>query len=81
MTFVDSSKDALPSNFQKFIFPTLNTAEKGSYANYDARKMHGLPIGVQVVGERFEEEKVFSGMRAIEAALKKSGHQFISRSF
>lgn len=81
VTFVDSIRDALPSNFKRAIYPTLSTVAKGSYDNYDAGKMHGLPVGVQVVGKRLEEEKVIAGMKAIEAALKRSGHQFIPKAF
>ena len=31
--------------------------------------MHGLPVGVQVVGRRLEEEKVLAVMKMIEDAL------------
>ena len=41
---------------------------------YDATAMHGLPISVQVVGKRLEEERVLAAMRllkdAVEAASK-----------
>lgn len=43
---------------------------------YDADAMHGLPVGVQVVGKRLEEEKVIAGMRVVEAALAKKGKQY-----
>jgi Asp-tRNA(Asn)/Glu-tRNA(Gln) amidotransferase A subunit family amidase len=31
--------------------------------------MHGLPVAVQVVGQKLEEEKVFAVMKRIEDAL------------
>jgi Asp-tRNA(Asn)/Glu-tRNA(Gln) amidotransferase A subunit family amidase len=31
--------------------------------------MHGLPVGVQIVGQRLEEEKVLAIMQRIEDAL------------
>lgn len=31
--------------------------------------MHGLPVGVQVVGRRLEEEKVLAAMKRLEDAL------------
>jgi Asp-tRNA(Asn)/Glu-tRNA(Gln) amidotransferase A subunit family amidase len=31
--------------------------------------MHGLPVGVQVVGRRLEEEKVLAIMKRVEDAL------------
>ena len=33
--------------------------------------MHGLPVGVQVVGRRLQEEHVLEAMKLIEHALKK----------
>lgn len=35
--------------------------------------MHGLPVGVQVVGQRLEEEKVMEGMKILEKLLRESG--------
>lgn len=40
---------------------------------YNANDMHGLPVGVQVVGRRLEEEKVMEGMKIIERLLKQEG--------
>lgn len=54
----------------------MNAAAKGVFSAYDAEKMQGLPVGVQVVGKRLEEEKVLQGMRVVDAALKKSGVYF-----
>lgn len=36
---------------------------------YDANEMHGLPVGVQVIGRRLEEEKVLALMKRVEDAL------------
>lgn len=38
--------------------------------------MHGLPIGVQVVGRRLEEEKVLEGMKLIEGLLRQNGEAY-----
>lgn len=46
---------------------------------YDVEKMHGLPLGVQVVGRRLEEEKVLEGMQVIEMAMREQGMVFASR--
>lgn len=43
---------------------------------YNADDMHGLPLGVQVVGRRLEEEKVLEGMKIIEGLLKKEGRGY-----
>lgn len=57
MTHVDPTKDALPSSFN---FKALNGVARGAYMHYDAQKMTGLPVAVQVVGRRLEEEKVLA---------------------
>lgn len=36
---------------------------------YDAGKMTGLPVGVQVVGKKWEEEKVIEMMKIVDRAL------------
>ena len=38
--------------------------------------MHGLPIGVQVVGQRLQEEKVLEGMKIVEMLLSKEGKAY-----
>jgi len=76
ITSVNRETDGLPLNFSKSVYPKLNAVAKGCYDNYDADDMHGLPVGVQVAGRRFEEEKVLEGMKIIEAALNESGHVF-----
>ena len=55
----------------------MNSVARPAYMAYDAEDMHGLPLGVQVVGKRLEEEKVLEGMKIIEAALEKQGHVFV----
>lgn len=42
--------------------------------------MHGLPLGIQIVGRRFEEEKVLEGMKVAEDALRKKGIVFKGRT-
>lgn len=44
--------------------------------HYNATKMHGLPIGVQVVGKRLEEEKVLGAMERIERLLEARGQKY-----
>lgn len=66
ITHVDKAVDQLPSNFS---LKKLNGVAYGAYKHYDATAMHGLPVGVQVVGQRLEEEKVLAIMKRIEDAL------------
>ena len=47
----------------------LNGVARGAYMHYDAVAMHGLPVGVQVVGKRLEEERVLGFMGRVEEAL------------
>lgn len=71
VTHVDKTKDQLPSGFR---LDQLNAVARGAYVHYNAENMHGLPVGVQVVGKRLEEEKVLAIMQRIEDALEKGGN-------
>ncbi|KAI6112107.1 amidase signature domain-containing protein [Pisolithus croceorrhizus] len=74
ITTVQSTLDALPSGFlNSSEYAAMGIVAKGVYAVYDASKMDSLPVGVQVVGRRLEEEKVLEGMRVIEEAVRASG--------
>ncbi|EMD95721.1 hypothetical protein COCC4DRAFT_67555 [Bipolaris maydis ATCC 48331] len=73
VTHVDAKEDALPPNFQ---LKKLNGVAQGAYKHYDAEKMEGLPVAVQVVGRRLEEEKVLAIMERVEDALDKHGGRY-----
>ena len=80
VTFVDKNLDGLPENFMRSDqFKSFPTVAKGAYQVYNAEKMHGLPLGVQVVGRRLEEEKVLEGMQIIETALHEQGSVFVNK--
>ncbi|KAJ7686189.1 amidase signature domain-containing protein [Mycena rosella] len=80
VTFVDKATDALPAGFMTSPkYNRMNSIAKGAYSVYDAEKMHGLPLGVQISGRRMEEEKVLEGMKVIEAALKLAGTPFVPK--
>ncbi|KAJ7637327.1 amidase signature domain-containing protein [Mycena polygramma] len=84
VTTVDPALDALPADFTTAPdskFQKMNAIAKGAWSVYDARKMGGLPVGVQIVGRRMEEEKVLEGMKVVEAALKAKGCAFVPRVF
>ncbi|KAI0634944.1 amidase signature enzyme [Trametes polyzona] len=72
VTHVDKELDALDVKS----FKPRNAIERDMYKMYDATKMHGLPVGVQVIGKRLEEEKVLEGMKIIEGALKEAGKAY-----
>jgi nitrogen regulatory protein PII-like uncharacterized protein len=66
ITHVDKSLDQLPSDFS---LKKLNGVAQGAYKQYNAIAMDGLPVAVQIVGQRLEEEKVLAIMNRIEGAL------------
>jgi hypothetical protein len=70
---VDAKLDALPADFK---LGRLNGVARGAYMHYDATKMAGLPVAVQVVGRRLEEEKVLAVMARIEKALDSNGGRY-----
>lgn len=70
---VDATKDALPASFNR---KSLNGAALGAYMHYDAEAMHGLPVGVQLVGRRLQEERVLAGAKRLEDALDKRGERY-----
>ena len=73
ITHVNKVLDKLPATFQ---FNKLNGVAKGAYQHYDAEKMDGLPVAVQVVGQRLQEEKVLAIMERIEQALVETGGKY-----
>lgn len=66
--------DQLPVNFN---LTKLNGVAKGAYMLYDADAMHGLPVAVQIVGQRLEEEKVLAVMERIESMLGEKKYQLM----
>ncbi|KAI5269866.1 amidase signature enzyme [Aureobasidium subglaciale] len=69
ITKVDAPKDSLTEEF----VVNNNGVARGAFMHYDAKKMEGLPVGVQVVGRRLEEEKVLAVMERVESALREAG--------
>jgi len=54
----------------------LNGVAKGAYKHYNADEMHGLPVAIQVVGQRLQEEKVLAIMERVESALEIHGGKY-----
>lgn len=74
VTHVDKALDQLPASFN---IKKLNGVAQGAYKLYDADAMHGLPVAVQVVGRRLEEEKVLAIMKRIEDALGEQKYKLL----
>jgi len=76
ITKVDESQDAIPNDFLEGSTGSkiLEGRTYGSAPNwegaYDAEEMDGLPIGVQVVGKPWEEEKVLGMMGILEGLVR-----------
>lgn len=72
VTFVDRTLDSVPADFLANTPGSSAMAQDRVYGvggAYDADKMHGLPVGVQVVAGSWEEEKCVKMMRALDEAL------------
>ncbi|KAI0258706.1 amidase signature domain-containing protein [Gloeopeniophorella convolvens] len=72
VTRVDAARDALsdewrdaPGNGSKILEGILY----GTQGLYDVKAMHGLPVGVQIVGRPWDEEKILAIMHVIDRAL------------
>lgn len=53
---------------------SLNSSKgKARQGIYDVEKMKGLPVGIQIVGKKWEEEKVVGMMRVVDQALGRRG--------
>jgi len=66
ITEVSRNLDTLTADF---IAGLETDAARNTFKLYDAEKMHGLPVAVQVVGPRLEEERVLQAMRVIRDAV------------
>ncbi|KAA8645354.1 hypothetical protein EYZ11_009928 [Aspergillus tanneri] len=72
VSHVDAKKDALYAPYKKVLkqLGTDHAIARGAWMHYDAVKMAGLPTAIQVVGRRWQEEKVLGYMAAVENALE-----------
>jgi Asp-tRNA(Asn)/Glu-tRNA(Gln) amidotransferase A subunit family amidase len=76
VTRVDATRDVLsdkwraaPSNGSKLLEAELY----GPKGAYNPRAMDGLPVGVQIIGQPWGEEKVLAIMHVVDAALGPRG--------
>ncbi|GAA5970793.1 hypothetical protein JCM11641_004457 [Rhodosporidiobolus odoratus] len=78
VTFVSATKDALTPSWwsRQQAAPRSKLVEARVYGPggvYDAEEMEGLPIGVQVVGRHWEEERLIAVMKVVDEALGPRG--------
>lgn len=82
ITHVSSILDQLPPltspSHPYNLYPHIprNAVADGAYEMYDAVAMHGLPVGVQVVAGRLQEEKVIEGMKVVKGVMERAGHGY-----
>ncbi|OWZ71401.1 hypothetical protein AYX14_03160 [Cryptococcus neoformans] len=76
VTHVDRDLDVLPADYledskgSKLLEKRMYIGKPGKEdPTYDAEKMHGLPVGVQVVGKAWEEEKVLEMMKVLDRLI------------
>jgi fatty acid amide hydrolase len=72
VSHVDPKKDGLSAPYKTVLkqLGANHAIARGAWKHYDAAKMAGLPTAVQVVGRRWQEEKVLGYMAAVEQALE-----------
>ena len=79
MTRVDPKLDALPKDWlttDADDTPSSGDINKVLYddkCGYNATAMAGLPVGIQLVGKRWEDEKVIEVMKVVDDALGERG--------
>ncbi|KIJ14359.1 hypothetical protein PAXINDRAFT_169765 [Paxillus involutus ATCC 200175] len=77
VTRVDPATDALPAGFVPGATGGSTIFEKRMYvgpeAVYDPKAMEGIPVGVQIVGRKWEDEKVLGMMQVVDEALGPRG--------
>lgn len=76
-TRVDSALDKLTLSF--WPRPRNNVSVMCTSATMPTI-LHELPIGVEIIGRRLEEEKVLEGMKSIETLLKCKGITYMHMS-
>ena len=80
--YVDKARDSYSPDYRSEAkYQGMNDISRAVHDLYDADAMHGMPLAVQLVGGRLEEEKVIAGMKVVEKALWDSGKGFIPRRF
>lgn len=67
---VDSSIEKSLGDDDVSTYVPRNDTDRWNWGLYNPVKMHGLPISVQIVGQRLEEEKVLGAAHVIERVLK-----------
>lgn len=79
VTRVNPGLDTLPDNwltmttFNTPFSKEINKQLYGGKWGYNAGMMEGLPVGIQLIGKRWEDEKVVEIMKVVDGALGERG--------
>lgn len=77
VTRVDPLKDQITDSWTRGPGHGSRMLEREAYEGktpvYDPKKMDRIPVGVQIVGKRWEEEKVIAMMHVVDKALGPRG--------
>jgi len=77
VTRVNPDTDEVPAGFKAGVGGRSKLFEERMYMGknpiYDAKAMQGIPVGVQIVGKKWEDEKVLAMMRVVDDALGPRG--------
>ncbi|KDQ61771.1 hypothetical protein JAAARDRAFT_31250 [Jaapia argillacea MUCL 33604] len=76
VTRVDATLDKLTEEWDSPIGGSKllqDALYSGKAPVYDVEKMNGLPVGIQIVGKTWEDEKVLAMMRVVDEALGPRG--------
>lgn len=66
---VDKARDADAAKAMGDYVPR-NAMDKWNWENFDLESMDGMPIGVQVVARRLEEEKALGAASVVDKILR-----------
>ncbi|KAJ3520133.1 hypothetical protein NMY22_g12886 [Coprinellus aureogranulatus] len=79
VTRVDGKEDQVTEEWEKEPGHGTTIIEKGVFYGpnrlYDPELSHGLPVNIQIVGQKWEDEKVLAMMGVVDEALGK-GRRF-----
>lgn len=68
---VDQALDKAKDDPLVMEYLARNDLDQANWALYDPEAMHGLPVSVQIVGKRLEEEKVLGAAKVIDDVLRR----------
>jgi Asp-tRNA(Asn)/Glu-tRNA(Gln) amidotransferase A subunit family amidase len=74
VTKVDPAKDGITEEWTNGPSPSLveTALYRGKNPIYDPVATKGMPIGIQVVGRKWDDEKVIAMMKVVDEALGKN---------